>query len=57
MRQGWIISAAAHVVLALVVFFGGLFARDRIPEVTVADVALISEAEYAALLPSGPAPA
>ena len=55
-RQGWIISAAAHVALAFVVLFGGLFARDRIPEVTVADVALISEAEYAALLPSGPAP-
>ncbi|MXQ08715.1 hypothetical protein GQ651_12735 [Alphaproteobacteria bacterium GH1-50] len=56
MRQGWIISVAMHVLLVLIVLFGGFFARDRIPEVTVADVALISEAEYAALLPSGPTP-
>ena len=56
MRQGWYISITAHLVLLLFVLFGGLFARDRILEVAVADVALISEAEYAALTPAGPAP-
>ncbi len=56
MQQGWYISIAAHLFLLFLVLFGGLFARDRIPEVAVADVAIISEAEYAALTPSGPAP-
>ena len=56
LRQGCYISIAAHLALLLVVLFGGLFARDRIPEVTVADVAIISEAEYAALTPAGPSP-
>ena len=56
LRQGWYISIAAHLALLVLVLFGGLLARDRMPEVSVADVALISEAEYAALTPSGPAP-
>lgn len=55
-RTGWVISGAGHLLLLLFVLFGGLFARDRIPEVTVADVALISEAEYAALTPPAAAP-
>ena len=38
MRQGWYISIAAHLALLLVVLFGGLFARDRIPEVSVSEV-------------------
>ena len=56
LRQGWYISIAAHLAVLFIVLFGGIFARDRIPEVSVADVAIISEAEYAALTPAGPSP-
>ncbi len=56
MRTGWYISVAGHGALIVVVLFGGLFARDRIPEVTVSEVTVLSEAEYAALLPPTTAP-
>lgn len=57
MRAGWYISGAGHLALILALLFGGLFAGDRIAEpVSVADVSLVSEAEYAALVPPGVAP-
>ena len=57
MRLGWYISGAGHAALILLVLFGGLFAGDRIPEVvTLSDVSILSEEEYAALVPPGTAP-
>ncbi len=56
MRTGWYISAAGHFLLVLLVLFGGLFARERFAEVTVAEVSIITEAEYAALTPPEAAP-
>ena len=57
MRVGWYISGAGHAALILFVLFGGLFAGDRIPEVvTLSDVSILSEEEYAALVPPGAAP-
>lgn len=56
MRTGWYISGAGHIALVLFILFGGLFARDRIPEVTVSEVTVLTEAEYAALLPPATAP-
>ena len=56
MRAGWYISGAGHFALVLFILFGGLFARDRIPEVTVSEVTVLSEAEFAALLPPATAP-
>lgn len=56
LRFGWYISGAGHVALIFVVLFGGLFAGERLPEVTVSEVSVISEAEFAALMPRGAAP-
>lgn len=56
MKAGWYISGAGHIALILFVLFGGIFARDRLPEMTVAEVSVISEAEFAALMPRGAAP-
>ena len=50
MRLGWILSGLGHSALILVLLFGGLFWGDRIPEsVSVSEVAVISEEEFAAL--------
>ncbi|MGI9394178.1 MAG: hypothetical protein ACR2OY_05990, partial [Boseongicola sp.] len=56
MRRGWYISAAGHLLLSLLVLFGGFFTRDRFAEVTVAEVSIVTEAEYAALTPPATAP-
>lgn len=56
MRTGWYISAAGHLLLVLLVLFGGFFTRDRFSEVTVAEVSIVTEAEYAALTPPEIAP-
>ena len=56
MRTGWYISAAGHILLFLLVLFGGLFTREQFAEVTVAEVSIITEAEYAALTPPETAP-
>ncbi len=57
MRAGWYISGAGHLVAILALFFGGIFAADRIPEpVTVSEVSVISEAEFAALVLPGASP-
>lgn len=56
MQAGWYISGAGHIALILFVLFGGLFSRERLPEMTVAEVSVISEAEFAALMPRGAAP-
>ena len=57
MRLGWYISGAGHVALILAVLFGGLFVGDRIPEaVVLSEVSILSEEEYAALIPPGVAP-
>lgn len=56
MRTGWYISGVGHGALILVILFGGLFAGDRFEEVTVSEVTVLSEAEYAALLPPTTAP-
>lgn len=54
MRIGYVISGAGHAVLIGFVLFGGWFPSDRIPEVSVSEVSVISEAEFAALaLPGG----
>ncbi len=57
MRLGYYISGIGHVVLILGLLFGGLFMGDRIPEpLSVADVSVISEEEFAALALPGAAP-
>ncbi|MEO0945565.1 MAG: energy transducer TonB [Pseudomonadota bacterium] len=57
MRLGWYLSGFGHVVLILGLLFGGLFVGDRIPEpLNVAEVAVISEQEFAALALPGVAP-
>ena len=56
MRTGWYLSGAGHFALVVFIFFGGMFVGDRIPEVTVSEVTVLSEAEYAALLPPTTAP-
>ncbi len=56
MRIGWYISGAGHFALIVFILFGGLLVGDRIPEVTVSEVTVLSEAEYAALLPPTTAP-
>ncbi|NNF92873.1 MAG: energy transducer TonB [Boseongicola sp.] len=56
MRLGYYISGAGHAALIVLILFGGLFSRDRLAEVTVAEVSLISEAEFAALQPPATAP-
>lgn len=56
MTTGWYISGAAHGLLLVVLLVGGVFGRDRIPEASVAEVSVISEADYAALALRGPEP-
>ena len=56
MRTGYYISAAGHVGVIALVLFGGWFPSDRIPEVTVSEVTVISEADFAALVLPGGAP-
>ncbi len=57
MQLGWTVSGVGHAVLFLVLLFGGLFRGDRIPEaISVSDVAIISEEEFAALALPGAAP-
>jgi hypothetical protein len=56
LRAGWYISGAGHTAFILFLLFGGVFARDRIAEVTVAEVSVISEAEFAALSRPAAAP-
>ncbi|MEM9971999.1 MAG: hypothetical protein AAF762_13005, partial [Pseudomonadota bacterium] len=53
----WIISASAHVALFVVLAVSGFFARERFDDVTVAEVSILSESEYAALLRPETAPA
>ena len=49
MTTGFYISAGAHALFVAFLLFGGIFSRDRLPEVSVADVTVLSEAEFAAL--------
>ncbi|MEO1238084.1 MAG: hypothetical protein AAFW64_00185 [Pseudomonadota bacterium] len=56
MVWGWYISAAAHVLLFLVVLLGGLFSRTPDAPMSVAEVQILSEAEFAALTLRNPAP-
>lgn len=57
MVWGWYISGAAHAVLILALIFGGLFARaPEEADVSVADVQILSEAQFAALVLRNPAP-
>jgi hypothetical protein len=53
---GWYISGAAHLALILFLMLGGLFTRDRFPEMQVAEVSVVTEEEYAALVLRAPAP-
>ena len=55
--MGWTVSWIGHGALIFVLLFGGLFMGDRIPEaVTVSDVTMISEEEFAALVLPGAQP-
>ncbi|MEL7107241.1 MAG: hypothetical protein AAGM21_15060 [Pseudomonadota bacterium] len=56
MVWGWYISGAAHVLLFLAVLLGGLFSRSAEEPMSVADVQILSEAEFAALTLRNPAP-
>lgn len=57
MRAGWYISGIGHVALILALLFGGLFVGDRIPEpLSVSEVSVISEEDFAALVLPGGAP-
>jgi hypothetical protein len=56
LTTGWYISGGAHLALILFLMLGGLFTRDRFPEMTVAEVSIVTEAEYAALVLRAPAP-
>ncbi|MDJ1015305.1 MAG: energy transducer TonB [Paracoccaceae bacterium] len=56
MRWGWYISGGAHAVLILAVLFGGLLAMPDRAEVSVSEVTLFSEEEFAALVPPAVAP-
>lgn len=57
MQLGWTVSGIGHVALFLVLLFGGWFRGDSIPEaISVSDVAIISEEEFAALTVPGAAP-
>lgn len=53
---GWYISGAAHVLLLLFVVLGGVFSRSPEEPMSVADVQILSEAEFAALTLPNPAP-
>ncbi|MEM1066994.1 MAG: energy transducer TonB, partial [Pseudomonadota bacterium] len=56
MQIGYLISGAAHALFLVVLVFGGLFARDRLPPVVVADVTVLSAEEFAALVPEEAVP-
>lgn len=56
MQVGWYISAAGHTLLILWLLVGGMFARDTMQEVTIAEVSVMTEAEFAALMPRATAP-
>lgn len=56
MTTGWYISGAAHFALISFLMLGGLFTRERFPAMTVAEVSIVTEAEYAALVLRAPAP-
>ncbi|MEM8842408.1 MAG: energy transducer TonB [Pseudomonadota bacterium] len=57
MQLGWTVSGVGHVTLFLALLFGGLFRGDSIPEaISVSDVAIISEEEFAALSLPGASP-
>ncbi|MEO0916646.1 MAG: energy transducer TonB [Pseudomonadota bacterium] len=57
MQLGWTVSGVGHAVLFLVLLFGGLFRGDSIPDaISVSDVAIVSEEEFAALALPGAAP-
>lgn len=56
MTAGWIISGVAHVALILVLLIGGIFNRDRLPPVSVAEVSILTEAQFAALVPTSDPP-
>lgn len=57
MRWSWYISGAGHIAFILAVFFAGPLASDRQTEVVIlSEVAILSEQEFAALVPPGAAP-
>lgn len=56
LQIGWYISGAGHIALIVFVLFGGLFSSDRLQEVTIAEVSVMTEAEFAALMPRATAP-
>ncbi len=56
MTTGAYISGIAHVAFLIFLLFGGIFTRDRAPEVSVADVSVISAEEFAALMQPDAAP-
>lgn len=56
MNTGFYISVAGHTLFVLFLLLGGLFARDRLPPVAVADVTVISAEDFAALSMPQPAP-
>lgn len=49
MNTGAYISGAAHAGLIGFLLFGGLLERNRLPEISVADVSVITSEEFAAL--------
>ena len=55
MHTGHYISGAAHGLLILWALFGGMFNGDP-PEVEVAEVSVISEAQFAAMMQPQVAP-
>lgn len=56
MTTGTYISGAIHLGFVLILLFGGIFSRNRLPEMVVAEVSVISEAEFAALTRPSEAP-
>ena len=56
LRLGWYISGAGHLVLILVLLFGGIFIATDPTDVTISEISILSEAEFAALVPPGVAP-
>ena len=57
MRWSWYISGAGHIAFILAVFLAGPLASDRPSEVVIlSEVAILSEQEFAALVPPGAAP-
>ena len=57
MRWSWYISGAGHIAFLLAVFLAGPLASDRQSEVVIlSEVAILSEQEFAALVPPGAAP-